>query len=76
MRWDFVDSSLGDSPKGLGSLLGTHREITRRRLEDLLQVCRRLSDWQKLGLNLACGHYAFERRVYCRHLGFRAVDGG
>ncbi|RWV81079.1 hypothetical protein GW17_00057536 [Ensete ventricosum] len=37
-------SSLGDSPKGSGSSLGTRREITERRPEDLPQVYRRLPD--------------------------------
>ncbi|RRT36650.1 hypothetical protein B296_00046195 [Ensete ventricosum] len=31
MRRELVGSSLGDSPKGSGSSLGTHREITRGR---------------------------------------------
>ncbi|RRT45171.1 hypothetical protein B296_00037583 [Ensete ventricosum] len=39
-------SSLGDSPKGSGSSLRTHWEITRRRSEDSSQECRRLLDWQ------------------------------
>ncbi|RWV84895.1 hypothetical protein GW17_00053358 [Ensete ventricosum] len=38
-------SSLGDSPKGSGSLLGTRWEITKRRLGDSPQECRRLPDW-------------------------------
>ncbi|RZS18045.1 hypothetical protein BHM03_00050272 [Ensete ventricosum] len=28
MRWELVGSSLGDSPKGSGSFLGTRRKIT------------------------------------------------
>ncbi|RWW02495.1 hypothetical protein GW17_00034414 [Ensete ventricosum] len=39
--------SLGDSPKGLGSSLGTHRDITGRRLEDSPQECQRLPDWRE-----------------------------
>ncbi|RWV89929.1 hypothetical protein GW17_00047902, partial [Ensete ventricosum] len=31
MWWELVGSSLGDSPKGLGSSLGTHQEIARER---------------------------------------------
>ncbi|RRT58440.1 hypothetical protein GW17_00060205 [Ensete ventricosum] len=38
-------SSLGYSPKGSGSLLGTPQAIARRRLEDSSQECRRLPDW-------------------------------
>ncbi|RRT46506.1 hypothetical protein B296_00014378, partial [Ensete ventricosum] len=38
-------SSLGDSPKGSGSSLGTRREIAGRRPKDSPQECRRLSDW-------------------------------
>ncbi|RWW18900.1 hypothetical protein BHE74_00045199 [Ensete ventricosum] len=37
-------SSLGDSQKGSGSSLGTHREIAGRRPEDSRQECRRLTD--------------------------------
>ncbi|RWV95487.1 hypothetical protein BHE74_00011369 [Ensete ventricosum] len=47
-------SSLGDSPKGSGSSLGTRRKISRRRPKDLPQECRRLPDWRELGLSLAC----------------------
>ncbi|RRT76443.1 hypothetical protein B296_00016435 [Ensete ventricosum] len=50
-------SSLGDSPKGSGSSLGTHREIARRRLEDSSQEYR-LLDWLD------------ERRVYHCHQAF------
>ncbi|RRT59618.1 hypothetical protein B296_00028301, partial [Ensete ventricosum] len=39
--------SLGDSPKGSGSSLGTHREIIEKRPKDLPQECRRLPDWQE-----------------------------
>ncbi|RWW87209.1 hypothetical protein BHE74_00003980 [Ensete ventricosum] len=46
--------SLGDSTKGSGSSLGTHWEIARRRSKDSPQECRRLLDWRKLGLCLAC----------------------
>ncbi|RWW42239.1 hypothetical protein BHE74_00052227 [Ensete ventricosum] len=35
MRWDLVGSSLGDSPKELGSLLGTRREIARKKIGGL-----------------------------------------
>ncbi|RRT50605.1 hypothetical protein B296_00020356 [Ensete ventricosum] len=38
-------SSLGDSPKGSRSSLGTRREIARRSPKDLPQECRRLLDW-------------------------------
>ncbi|RWV83279.1 hypothetical protein BHE74_00045800 [Ensete ventricosum] len=31
MRWNLTRSSPGDSPKGSGSSLGTHREIARSR---------------------------------------------
>ncbi|RWW84609.1 hypothetical protein BHE74_00006772 [Ensete ventricosum] len=63
---------LGDSLKGSGSLLGTCREIAGRRPEDLLKECRRLPDWQELGLDyLDC-----ERRVYRHCPGFRAADDG
>ncbi|RRT38421.1 hypothetical protein B296_00002941 [Ensete ventricosum] len=31
MRWDLAGSSLGDSPKGSGSSLGTQREITGKK---------------------------------------------
>ncbi|RWW20640.1 hypothetical protein BHE74_00052582 [Ensete ventricosum] len=47
MQWDLVGSSLGDSLKELGSSLGKHQEIARRRLEDSLQECRKLSDWRE-----------------------------
>ncbi|RWV89824.1 hypothetical protein GW17_00048010 [Ensete ventricosum] len=40
-------SLLGDSPKGSGSSLGTHREIARRRSKDSPQECRRLPDWRE-----------------------------
>ncbi|RRT39768.1 hypothetical protein B296_00018332 [Ensete ventricosum] len=53
MQWDLTGSSLGDSPKGSRSLLGAHREIIGRRSDDLPQECRRLPDWQKLGLSLS-----------------------
>ncbi|RZS27406.1 hypothetical protein BHM03_00060883 [Ensete ventricosum] len=33
MQWDFIGSSLRDSPKGSGSSLGTRWEIIGRRLE-------------------------------------------
>ncbi|RRT31941.1 hypothetical protein B296_00050835 [Ensete ventricosum] len=36
----------GDSSKGLGSSLGTRKEITGRRPKDLSQECRRLPDWR------------------------------
>ncbi|RRT66970.1 hypothetical protein B296_00004059 [Ensete ventricosum] len=55
-------SSLGDPPKGSGSSLGTHREITERRPEDSLQECRRLSNWWD------------ERRVYRHRPGFHVAD--
>ncbi|RWW22267.1 hypothetical protein GW17_00013544 [Ensete ventricosum] len=56
MQWDLNGSSLGDSPKRSGNSLGACREITRRRPDDLPQECRRLPDWQKLGLSLSlCG---------------------
>ncbi|RRT60002.1 hypothetical protein B296_00004019 [Ensete ventricosum] len=42
--------------EGIEKLLGTRQEITGRRPKDLLQVCRRLPDCQKLCLNLACSH--------------------
>ncbi|RWW53212.1 hypothetical protein BHE74_00040317 [Ensete ventricosum] len=45
--------SLGDSPKGSGTSLGAHREITGRRSDDLPQEYRRLPDWRKLGLSLS-----------------------
>ncbi|RRT66256.1 hypothetical protein B296_00007865 [Ensete ventricosum] len=35
-------SSLGDSPKGLRSLLGIYREIAEKRPDDLPQECQRL----------------------------------
>ncbi|RRT35952.1 hypothetical protein B296_00045665 [Ensete ventricosum] len=49
MQWDLVGSSLGDSSKGSGSSLGTHREITRKRPKDSLQECRRVTDWRDDG---------------------------
>ncbi|RZS14940.1 hypothetical protein BHM03_00046701 [Ensete ventricosum] len=51
MRWDLAVSLLGDSPKGSGSSLGTHREITGRRPEDLPQECQKLLDWQNITLS-------------------------
>ncbi|RWW03975.1 hypothetical protein GW17_00032829 [Ensete ventricosum] len=46
MQWDLVGSSLGDSSKESGSLLGTRREITRKktgglatRLSEVARVC-------------------------------------
>ncbi|RWW39597.1 hypothetical protein BHE74_00055062 [Ensete ventricosum] len=44
MRWNLAESSLGDSPKGSGSSLGTYREIAGRRPYDSSQECRRLPD--------------------------------
>ncbi|RWW51492.1 hypothetical protein BHE74_00042157 [Ensete ventricosum] len=35
MRWDLVESSLGDSPKGSGSSLGTRREIVGKKTRGL-----------------------------------------
>ncbi|RZR84767.1 hypothetical protein BHM03_00011646 [Ensete ventricosum] len=40
-------SSLGDSPKGSGSSLGTCREIAERRPEDSPQEYVRLPDWRE-----------------------------
>ncbi|RZR73030.1 hypothetical protein BHM03_00019270 [Ensete ventricosum] len=40
--------SLGDSPKGAGSSLGTCREITERRPEDSPQEYRKLPNWWEL----------------------------
>ncbi|RZS24575.1 hypothetical protein BHM03_00057654 [Ensete ventricosum] len=49
MLWDLAGSSLGDSPKELGSSLGTPREIAGKktgglatRLSEVTGVCRRL----------------------------------
>ncbi|RWW38552.1 hypothetical protein BHE74_00056208 [Ensete ventricosum] len=42
-------SSLGDSPKGSRSSLGTRREIIGRRPEDSPQECQRLPDWRDGG---------------------------
>ncbi|RWW30919.1 hypothetical protein GW17_00004484 [Ensete ventricosum] len=42
-------SSLGDSPKGSGSLLGTCREIVGRRPYDSSQKCWRTPDWLEAG---------------------------
>ncbi|RRT32193.1 hypothetical protein B296_00057917 [Ensete ventricosum] len=46
MRWDLVESSLGDSPKESGSSLRTRREITRKktvglttRLPEVIGIC-------------------------------------
>ncbi|RRT67451.1 hypothetical protein B296_00010238 [Ensete ventricosum] len=46
MRWDLIGSSLGDSSKESGSLLGTRREIARKktggltaRLPEVAGVC-------------------------------------
>ncbi|RRT31928.1 hypothetical protein B296_00056505 [Ensete ventricosum] len=36
MRWDLARSSLGDSPKESGSLLGTRREITKKKTGGLV----------------------------------------
>ncbi|RZS25163.1 hypothetical protein BHM03_00058320 [Ensete ventricosum] len=44
-------NSLGDSPKGPGSSLGTCRKIVKRRPKDSPQECRRLPDWRELGLD-------------------------
>ncbi|RZR98396.1 hypothetical protein BHM03_00027747 [Ensete ventricosum] len=41
----FRQSSLGDSPKGLGTSLGTRREIAGRRPEDSPEEYQRLPDW-------------------------------
>ncbi|RWW56926.1 hypothetical protein BHE74_00036312 [Ensete ventricosum] len=49
MQWDLVGSSLGDSLKGLGSLMGTRQEIAERRSEDSSQECQRLADWWEPG---------------------------
>ncbi|RWV93988.1 hypothetical protein GW17_00043514, partial [Ensete ventricosum] len=38
--------SLGDSPKGSRSSMGTRREIAGRRPQDSTQECRRLPDWR------------------------------
>ncbi|RZS19319.1 hypothetical protein BHM03_00051698 [Ensete ventricosum] len=38
MRWDLVESSLRDSPKGLRSLLGTRREIARKKTAGLVTI--------------------------------------
>ncbi|RWW57313.1 hypothetical protein BHE74_00035931 [Ensete ventricosum] len=48
MQWDLAGSSLGDSPNGSGSSLGTRQEIARRRPEDSPQECRKLSDWREV----------------------------
>ncbi|RWW69296.1 hypothetical protein BHE74_00023120 [Ensete ventricosum] len=57
MQWDLAGSSLGDSPKGLGSSLGVCREIIGRRPDDLPQEWRRLPDWRKLGLSLSLWYF-------------------
>ncbi|RRT61139.1 hypothetical protein B296_00022494 [Ensete ventricosum] len=44
MRWELVGSSLGDSPKGSGSLLGTRQEIAGGRL--------RLATWNVGGCRI------------------------
>ncbi|RWW02271.1 hypothetical protein BHE74_00043524 [Ensete ventricosum] len=49
MRWVFVGCLLGDSSKGSGSSLGTHREIVGRRPEDSPQEYQRLLDWRESG---------------------------
>ncbi|RZS03979.1 hypothetical protein BHM03_00034244 [Ensete ventricosum] len=56
MQWDLTRSSLGDSPKGSGSSLGTRREIAERRPEDSSQECRRLLDWREI-------NYDFEKAI-------------
>ncbi|RWV77941.1 hypothetical protein GW17_00061164 [Ensete ventricosum] len=38
MRWDLVESSLRDSPKGSRSLLGTRREIARKKTAGLVTI--------------------------------------
>ncbi|RWW20037.1 hypothetical protein GW17_00015872 [Ensete ventricosum] len=53
MQWDLIGNSLGDLPKRSRSLLGSCREITGRRPDDLSQECWRLPDWRKLGLSLS-----------------------
>ncbi|RWV92039.1 hypothetical protein GW17_00045630 [Ensete ventricosum] len=58
-------SSLGDLPKGSGSSLGTQREITERRPDDLPQECRRLPNWQEVGLHpkkIGSGYRCASRR--------------
>ncbi|RRT80863.1 hypothetical protein B296_00019416 [Ensete ventricosum] len=52
MQWDLTVSLLGDSPKGSGSSLGTHREIAKRRSQNSSQECRRLPEWQDFSHHL------------------------
>ncbi|RWW05444.1 hypothetical protein GW17_00031282 [Ensete ventricosum] len=62
MRWDLAESSLGDSPKELGSLLGMEREIVGKktrglaaRLPEVTGVCRRFDlHPKKIGSGCRC----------------------
>ncbi|RZR90277.1 hypothetical protein BHM03_00018130 [Ensete ventricosum] len=47
---DLAESSLGDSPKGSGSSLGTCQEIAERKQKDSSKEYRRLPDWREFGL--------------------------
>ncbi|RRT32139.1 hypothetical protein B296_00053015 [Ensete ventricosum] len=55
MRWDLTGSSLGDSPKGSGSSLGTRREIAGKKTRGLAarmpkatRLCRKSEGGQQL----------------------------
>ncbi|RZS11215.1 hypothetical protein BHM03_00042529, partial [Ensete ventricosum] len=58
MRWDLARSSLGDSPKELGSSLGTQREIAEKktrglatRLPEYMGVDCLVNIFRRLGLD-------------------------
>ncbi|RZR80827.1 hypothetical protein BHM03_00006917 [Ensete ventricosum] len=77
MQWDLAESSLGDSLKGSGSLLGTHRKIARRRPRDSLGMIGvaeelyyfnahiRLSELNKLENKVKCIYKAMDSRAMC-----------
>ncbi|RRT31471.1 hypothetical protein B296_00058098, partial [Ensete ventricosum] len=78
MRWDLVGSSLGDSPKELGSSLGTRREITEKktgglaaRLSEVAEVCENNGPRSSLGIGPSSDDAMGSRREFAK----RFVEG-